>query len=107
MKRIVIITSLVVMLFAGLVADTYAQGPCGSNNYSCQAQQWVQGAQGWGRQLQQGAQGFNRATQGGFWNNYLSNPNGFRTPSVPGAGTVFGRNAQQWMNSARQFNGRR
>jgi hypothetical protein len=106
MKRIVIVFSLVAMLFVGFAANASAAGPCGSNDYACQAQSWVQGAQSWGRQVQRGVQGFSNATSnGGFWNNGLSN-GWTNTPSVPGAGTVFGRNAQQWMDSARRFNGR-
>ena len=105
MKRIVVILSLVSLLFVGLAADTFA---CGPNDYACNAQQWYQAAQGWGRQFGQGAQGLGRSVQGGgFWNNYLSNPSSYNVPAVPGAGTVFGVDGSQAAKALRQFSGRR
>jgi len=102
MKRMIVVLSLVSMLFVGLAADAFAACPPG--DWGCQAREAAQSAQSWGQQFQQGAQSFGNTMQnGGFWNNGFQG--GWQnTPSVPGAGTTFGWNGQQWGQAVQRFN---
>ncbi len=96
-KSTKIIAAIVLIAILSALAATPALAACPPNDLVCQATQAAQ-------QIGAGVKSITHTyQQGGFWQAGLAG--GWRqTPTVPGAGTVFGLNGQQVLDAARQFN---